>query len=231
MISDAALKEAAFAVEQAMLDALPKPEECDHVFSPRFERKMRKLIRKTNHPIVYKALSRAACALLVLVLSASLLLTFHPKARAAVVDWIKEKVEDFYHYFALEKESEPEAGAATPGDYCLGWIPEGYTLLFSDVSDADKVECYMDDNGNMLQFHCVYSSSSGSLMVGGGAYEEKQFMIGDIRADIYLAKDSRRGNFITWSANNSNILLCISAQLEESDLIKMAESVFLQENS
>ena len=120
MISDAALTEAAFAVDEAILNTLPKPGECDHVFSPAFERKMRKLIRKANHPVAYKVLNRAACALLALVLSASLLLTFHPKARAAVVDWIKEKVEDFYHYFAPEKESEPEAEAATPEQYCLG---------------------------------------------------------------------------------------------------------------
>ena len=229
MISDAALKEAAFAVEQAMLDALPKPEECDHVFSPRFERKMRKLIRKANHPIAYKALSRAACALLVLVLSASLLLTFHPKAQAAAVDWIREKVEDFYQYFTQEKGSEPEAEAATPEQYCLGWIPEGYTLLFSNTTDG-KTEAYVNDAGQILQFICRYRSS-GSLIVGGGAYEEKQVMIGDIQAELYLAKDPGEGSFIIWSANNSNILLCISAQLEEADLIKLAESVFIQENT
>ena len=229
MISDAALKEAAFAVEQAMLDTLPKPEECDHVFSPRFERKMRKLIRKTNHPIVYKALSRAACALLVLVLSASLLLTFHPKARAAVVDWIKEKVEDFYHYFAPEKESEPESGAAAPGDYCLGWIPEGYTQLISKTTEDDKTEFYVNDAGQILQFRCLYSNSSSSLLAGGGEYDEKHLEIGSLHVDLYLAKDNSRGNAIIWSVNNGNLLLYVSAQLEEADLIKMAESVFMQE--
>lgn len=229
MISDAALKEAAFAVDQAMQDALPKPEECDHVFSPAFEKKMRKLIRKANHPVAYKVLNRAACALLVLVLSASLLLTFHPKARAAVVDWIKEKMGDFYHYFAPEKASEPEAEAATPEDYCLGWLPEGYTLLFSNTTDR-KTEAYVNDAGQILQFQCVYSSS-GSLAVGGGEYTEKQVMIGNLQAEIYLAKDNSRGNGIIWSANNGNILLCISAQLGEADLIKMAESVFIQEKS
>lgn len=229
MISDAALKEAAFAVEQAMLDALPKPEEFDHVFSPRFERKMRKLIRKTNHPIAYKALSRAACALLVLVLSASLLLTFHPKARAAVVDWIKEKVEDFYHYFAPEKESEPEAGAATPGDYCLGWIPEGYTLLFSNTTDG-KSEAYINDAGQILQFQCVYKSF-GSLIVGGGEYTEKQVVVRNLQAELQLAKDRNNSNTIILYVDNGDILLHISAYLEEADLIKMAESVFIQENS
>lgn len=233
MISDAALKEAAFAVNQAMLDALPKPEECTHIFSPAFERRMRKLIRRTKHPIVYKTLTRAACALLVLVLSASLFLTFNTEARAAVVDWIKEKVEDFYHYFAPEKDSnlEPEPEAATPGDYCLGWIPEGYTFLFSEVSEDDKVECYLSDSGQILQFRCLYSHSSGSLFAGGGEYEEKHIEIGSLQADIYLAKDNSRGNFIICPVNNGNILLYVSAQLDEADLIKIAENVFLQENT
>ena len=233
MISDAALKEAAFAVNQAMLDALPKPEECTHIFSPAFERRMRKLIRRTKHPIVYKTLTRAACALLVLVLSASLFLTFNTEARAAVVDWIKEKVEDFYHYFAPGKDSdlEPEPEAATPGEYCLGWIPEGYTLLFPSITETSKVECYVDESGNLLQFHCAYNSSSGSLLVGGGEYEEKQIEVGTLRAEIYLAKDNSRGNFIIWPANDGTILLCVSAQLEEADLIKIAENVYLQKNN
>ena len=229
MISDAALKEAAFAVNQAMLDALPKPEECTHIFSPAFERKIRKLIRRVRHPIVYKTLNRAACMLIVLLLSAGLFLTFHAEARAAVVDWIKEKVEDFYHYFAPEPDSAPEA--ATPGEYCLGWIPDGYALLFSEASEIDKVAFYANEAGNILQFHCVYSTSSGSLLVGGGEYEEKPVVIGEIQAELYLAKNSSDSSIIVWPVENGDILLHISAHLSETDLIKIAENVYLQKNN
>ena len=226
MISDAALTEAAFAVDQAMLDAMPKPETCSHVFSPAFERKMRKLIRKTNHPIVYKVLSRAACALLALILSASLLLALNPEARAAVADWIKEKVEDFYQYYPKKTP-----GAVLPGEYCLGWIPEGCTLEWSKISDVHKVECYVDASGNYLKFLYLSSSTSGSLLVGGGEYVEKYVKIGNLRAEIYLAKDSRNSNAIIWYTDNGQTLFFIDAYLSEADLIKIAESVYLQENN
>ena len=227
MISDAALTEAAFAVDQAVLDALPKPEECTHAFSPAFARKMRKLIRKTNHPVAYKVLNRVACVLIVLALSAGLFLTFHTEARAAVIDWIKEKVEDFYSYSPPVKDPD----AALPGEYCLGWIPEGYTLLLSKISDVDKTECYVDESGNYLKFFCVNSSSSGSLFAGGGEYAEKYVEVGSLRAEIHLAKDSRNSNAIIWFTDNGQTLLYIGAYLTEADLIKIAESVYLQENN
>lgn len=223
MISDAALKEAANAINQSMLEALPKPEECTHIFSAAFERKMRKLIRRANHPIVYKVLSRAACVLIVLALSAGLFLTFHTEARAAVVDWIKEKVDEFYHYFAPEKETN----VPLSGEYCLGWVPEGYTLLFSNTTDG-KTEGYVNSSGQVLQFQCV-SSSSGPLLAGYGEYEEQQVTIGEQSAEIYLAKDCSNSSSIILSSNNGNALLCISGHLNKAELIKIAENVFLQE--
>ena len=227
MISDAALKEAASAVNQAMLDALPNPENCTHVFSPRFERKMRKLIRRVKHPIIYKTLNRVACALIVLILSAGLFLTFHTEARAAVVDWIKEKVEDFYHYFAPEQGQE----AAIPGEYCLGWIPEGYELLFSENVEGSKTEYYRNDAGQILQFHCLYHTSYSSLLVGGGEYDEKYIVTEKLEASIHLSKGSNNSNGIVWYVGNGNTLLHISANLEEEDLIKIAENAYLQENN
>jgi len=228
MISDAELKEAAAAVNQAMLDALPKPEECTHVFSPAFERKMRKLIRRVRHPLVYKSLQRAACLLIVFVLSAGLFLAFHTEARAAVVDWVREKVEDFYRYFAPDDGTEEdELQSAVPSDYCLGWLPEGYTLLVSDIHNTSRFDAYVNEAGELLQFYSVHSASSGTLQIGGGDYEEKYIDTGKLEAEIYLSKNHERGNAIVWSVNNGDILLYVSAHLEEADLIKIAENIYL----
>jgi len=231
MISDAELKEAAAAVNQAMLDALPKPEECTHVFSPAFERKMRKLIRRVRHPLVYKSLQRAACLLIVFVLSAGLFLAFHTEARAAVVDWVREKVEDFYRYFAPEDGAEEdELESTAPGEYCLGWIPEGYTLLFSDDLETSKLEMYINESGQALQFQSIKRGFSGAIQFGGGDYDEKTIVTDNLEASVYLSKNKDRGNVITWSESNGNILLYISAPLEEAELIRIAENIYLQKN-
>ena len=48
MISEERLRTAARAVSQAMIDSLPEPEDCHHDFSPEFERKMKKLLRRSR---------------------------------------------------------------------------------------------------------------------------------------------------------------------------------------
>ena len=51
MISDKELQEASRRYEKALLAGLPEPEECPAVFSPAFERKMKKLIFRVDHPV------------------------------------------------------------------------------------------------------------------------------------------------------------------------------------
>ena len=42
MISEEMLKKAAAEADQAIRDSLPAPAECEHEFSPSFQRKMRR---------------------------------------------------------------------------------------------------------------------------------------------------------------------------------------------
>ena len=44
MLSEELLKQAAEELALAMLDSLPKPEQCQHQFSEKFERKMQILL-------------------------------------------------------------------------------------------------------------------------------------------------------------------------------------------
>ena len=51
MISDERLREAARQAEKNLLASLPEPKDCEATFSPEFKRKMKKLVRRTNHLI------------------------------------------------------------------------------------------------------------------------------------------------------------------------------------
>ena len=51
MISDERLREAARQAEKKLLAGLPEPEDCEATFSPEFKRKMKKLLRRTDHSI------------------------------------------------------------------------------------------------------------------------------------------------------------------------------------
>ena len=56
MISDAMLQQAVEELATAINESLPDPKECVFQFSPKFERKMKRLTRRANHPILYRSL-------------------------------------------------------------------------------------------------------------------------------------------------------------------------------
>lgn len=83
MISEEMLKIAAAEADKAIRDSLPAPAECEHEFSPSFQRKMRRIFRKAKHPIIFKLPKYAACFVLVVALISSTWLTVDTEARAA----------------------------------------------------------------------------------------------------------------------------------------------------
>ena len=62
----------------------------EHTFSPAFERKMKKLLRRGRHPVLYRTLRAAACLLLVLLLSGCAVLVVSPAAREVFLGWVRE---------------------------------------------------------------------------------------------------------------------------------------------
>ena len=75
MISEERLRQAAIVAGKAYTDSIPAPESFYHNFSPAFERKMRRVLRRGNHPVVYRVLQRVAGLLLTIVVSGSILLS------------------------------------------------------------------------------------------------------------------------------------------------------------
>lgn len=91
MISDERLREAARQAEEKLLASLPKPEDCEATFSPEYKRKMKKLARRTDHPVIYWVQKAVACILLTILIGGGGVLTFSTEARAAFVGWIMDK--------------------------------------------------------------------------------------------------------------------------------------------
>ena len=76
MISDERLREAARQAEENLLASLPKPEECEATFSPEYKRKMKKLARRTDHPVIYWVQKAVACILLTILIGGGSVLAF-----------------------------------------------------------------------------------------------------------------------------------------------------------
>ena len=98
MISEEMIKNAATEADQAIRDSLPAPAECEHEFSPSFQRKMRRTFRKAKHPVIYKLPKYAACFVLAVALASGTWLTVDAEARAAFFAWVREQYESFVEY-------------------------------------------------------------------------------------------------------------------------------------
>lgn len=96
MITDEMMAQAASELADAINESLPAPSECTHQFSPRFEKKMKRLIRRANHPTIYRALRSVASILLVIMIGFGSTLAVSAEAREIVFGWVKQQYENFY---------------------------------------------------------------------------------------------------------------------------------------
>lgn len=222
MITDEALRAALEEVDDAILASLPDPSACEHQFSARFEKRIQKVRRRARHPIAYKALRQAACFLLAILILFSSIMVFSAEARAAVVDWIKEQFETFYHYFfAGETSSETDERS----EYELGWVPDGYMLVNSQAVENRVTLIYLNNDGLLIQFSYLYGDSSAPMFADKDNYTKLNAYVCNMPADIYLSQISTSSNGIVWTEPSGDVLFCISAFADESELIKLAESV------
>lgn len=222
MITDEALRAALEEVDNAILASLPKPSECEHQFSARFEKRMRKVRRRAKHPTVYKVLRQVACFLLAILILFSSVMVFSSEARAAVVDWIKEQFESFYHYFFVGGSSS-ESGERT--EYELGWVPDGYQYLTSHVSENKRTILYANEYGQLLQFSYIFGSEDNPMYAKENEYTHKTVQVTGKSGDLYLSIDTAESNGLVWAEDDSDVLFCISAFCTEYELIRIAEGV------
>lgn len=220
MISKDVFISALEEVDTAILAALPAPGECSFQFSRRFEQRMRSIIRRGNHPVMYKSLQRVACVLLVLLMLFSTVMIFSTDVRAAVIGWIREQYETFYHYFF-----PTEAEISEPEEYTLGWVPDGFTLAATQATDNITTNIYVGPQNQIIQFTYQAGSNSYSAFFDAESYKHESVSVGDCEADIYLSTDQAKANGIVWTNQGGNILYSISAQLDQPELIKIAEGI------
>lgn len=129
--TDEMLREAVIKADICELEALPEDHEIEYEFSKRFERRMRKLVRrsKTGNPagrVVFLRKRAVALAAAIVILFASAMSV--SAVRAAVFEFITEVYEKFTHIFF--EESPPSQESAD--EFIIrrpSFIPEGFELI------------------------------------------------------------------------------------------------------
>ena len=225
MISEERLRQAAGAAVLALADSLPAPEECRHEFSPCFERRMRKVLRRGNHPTVYRGLRRVASFLLVLLLSGSIWLAVDTEAREAVFGWISERVEGAYHYFFRGERTSQNYLT----EYTLSKIPEGYHKKDVFETDSYTETTYLETaTGRYLSLGWLHPSTeteTPELFFLTGDMEREQAQVNGRAAEFYRDDTGNNANVIVWRDEERATLLYLSGYFDKESLIDLAENV------
>lgn len=220
------LSQAAARAAELLNEALPRPEDCNHTFSPRFRRKMRHLLFRQNHPVLTRGLQSAAVLFLTITVLFGSLLTVSTDAREFVSGWVKTKIETVYHFYY---EGNPSQGDSST-EYVLGWMPDGYTLIDIFELPNEKWYTYADENSNWtLTFLYSADSSDADIFLLNADCAEKEVTVNGIPATLYIPFNDD-SPAIVWDDRAKGMFFLLTAQVSEDVLIKMAENIVEKNN-
>lgn len=222
MISDERLREAARQAEEKLLASLPKPEECEATFSPEYKRKMKKLARRTDHPVIYWVQKAVACILLTILIGGVGILTFSTEARAAFVGWVREVYESWFVYkYTGEDQEFPK-----DTEFQITWLPEGFIEVTHSTSENQICTFFQDENSNSIMFLYTRNMESANLYIEESGVETQTVQIGHLYADLYLDQQPDGANALVW--NDRGVLFELYGNCSGDDLIKIAENVCVE---
>lgn len=227
MLSEERLRQAAHHAAQALEDSLPPPSQCHYDVSPEFRRNMKKLCRQAKRRPYRTVWKAVACAALVLILGSTSYLGLNAQARDAFFGWVTQITQNVSHYFfSGSSDKHPENYR-----YVLPEIPEGYTQDVVDEDGGLRSELYVNEQGEYLAFETQYvtEESQYELFTYYGDGEHKKVSVCGADADFYLDETEAKANTLVWKDPETDVLLSLSACMDENQLISLAESVTRQE--
>lgn len=231
MILEERLKKATLEAEEILMAVQPDAEACDHEFSPQFERKMEKLIRKRKHPVFCHPMFRAAAAIFLVVLLSSAVILSIPDARATLKGLFYEHEGRTFTYVLTSYVEADDMRT-----YHLGWIPEGFSLTKEGHSDSQGSATYRNQDGKIIMYiyniqreDCEFKISRS--FVNNIKLRYKETTVNGLRANLFELRhsDDDINYAVIWMNEEQSILFEIYGARSEAEALKLAENVIAKE--
>lgn len=232
MISEEQLKKATSEVEEILMAVQPDWDACEPETSPKFERKMKNLIRKRKHPILFHRMFRAAAVLLLIILLSGTVILGIPEVKASFVGLFYEEKEHCFRYVLTGHVEADDLRT-----YELGYIPEGYTKINERHKSYGGNIKYENQDGAAILFdyHIQRQGGESELYYSfeSSNYELKDTIVNGHGADLFemVSMSGRKVSHILWMNEDRSILFSINwIGMGGSDDVRiLAESVIANE--
>lgn len=224
LFDDAALRRAAEQTADAMLSALPAPEECAHGFSDIFRQKMDLLFRKDRRRMARSRVwHRVAAAILAAFLISGTWLTVDVHAREKLFQWTKEVIEDMFVYYIDGNDIEQ-----TYCGYEPSWLPEGFTLVDSDHSDEFGFDYYYYENTETDQIIVIdidFMKNGAMSITVQDAGEPSYHDINGVQGTLFPPDEGSEQLSLLWIDEENFTVFILEANIPEQDILHIARGI------
>lgn len=219
-ITDEMLQRAAFEVSMDMINSLPEPEDCNYEFSPRFHRRMRKLLHTgKKYPVLRKVMAVA----LAIILVVSCWLGIDKKAQAIFLSWMQTQYENIFVYYFFGSKT-----TSNFSDYILGWLPEGYVETSRTQTGFITLCVYSGPDDGIFFFRYMPMKDNTFTAIVTNGVEPESVNIDGMAGVFYKSGDNSQTNELIWFDSDSNIAFELSSFFDKSVMIYMSQNVFLE---
>lgn len=196
--------------------SIPQMEE--HIFSKKFERKMKKLInrrRKSYYKLINKTWKRAVCAVTAVAVSMTI---------AMQVEAVRSLFKDFFAYIyekfsVLQSVDSTNAPETIEDVYVITYDLSGYTIDYEEYDDYSRNIAYVKDDV-IIDYYQVVKYKYDLLWNTEDTNMEK-ILIGDFEAVYFY--DNHNFETIVW--DDGEYIFTIGSNVGKNALIDIAKSV------
>lgn len=196
--------------------SIPQMEE--HIFSKKFERKMKKLInrrRKPYYKLINKTWKRAVCAVTAVAVSMTI---------AMQVEAVRSLFKDFFAYIyekfsVLQSVDGSNAPETIEDVYVITYDLSDYVIDY-EKNNGEFLNVTYRNNDVIIDFY-QYTKTNYDLLWNTEETNLEKIIIGNYEA-VYF-EDNHNYNVITW--DNGNYIISINSNVGKDILIDVAKSV------
>lgn len=208
-------------VDAAIIQDLEKRVDTEYRFSRKFERKMKRLIRREAHPWIEMAhkIMKKVAVFFIGVISATFIFTMSVEAyRVKFFETIKTIFEDSF-IFSYFTESDTNKLVNREPTY----IPDSYQEIDRSENENYLSIIYVNDEGEVLLWDQMLVTDGGSMAFDLEYDEEESKVIFGSSATVFLYENGYKSIYYEYEDYS---YMVVTESLSKDELYRMVESIF-----
>ena len=209
--------------EKIKLSELPTENQLSHVFSNRFNRKMKALIKyERRTPFMNAFIHRFKIAVVTLFIFISLALGTIVSVEAYRIKFFEFITEVWTEFTSIHINVDDIASIGTLAPVEPRYIPDGYSILETLDNEYGQTIIYADVNGIEINYNQQVITQSVYLFDTENAVTETK-IIGEQTVNII----SNKNTFQIYWFDETHFYIIVGV-IDKNELLKMAESIIIK---